>query len=188
MFNTISWSEFLTTLSLIIAVYYAVSTAIYYRQEISVRFRRRSDTNNNRVEDQATALMGATKPEVPRVIRKQTVSSEDLLIAPSSIAEPNSTPASDPIVIGTIADLLQESKDLASSVSDTKSSREECAMLFQSLLERYPQLNNSTYKDALSISIYYTCKNEIGIEYSLNEIKTWWPNELLHNPTKSISS
>jgi hypothetical protein len=190
MFNSISWSEFVINLSLLIVVYYAVSTAFYYRHEISsVVSRKKEPTNNSsdRVET-GHGLMGATKPDAPRIIRKQTVSSEELLIAPPTIDEQNPTPVSVPIIIGTISDLLQESKDLASSLSDTTGSREECATLFQSLLERYPQLNNSTYKEALCISLYHTCKNELGIEYSLNEITTWWPKELLHNATKSISS
>lgn len=184
MLNSISWSEFLTVITLLIAVYYTVSSILFYRDEISNLFRKKNLTNNNKLStDRVVAdhpLMGTTKPEPPKVIRKQSVATEELLFAPQSTNE-TPTPASDPIIIGTIADLLQESKDLAKSIAETTTSPEECVSLFQSLLDRYPQLNNATYKDAISISLFHTCKTELEIEYTLDQINAWWPNQTSNN-------
>lgn len=183
MLNSISWSVFLTAITLLIAVYYAVSSVLYYRHEISNLFRRKNLPDSNIISNRVVAdhpLMGTTKPEAPKIIRKQSVSTEELLFAPPPIKE-TPTSDSDPIIIGTIADLLQESKDLAKSMAETTTSKEECASLFQALLERYPQLNNSTYKDAISISLFHTCKTELGISCTLEEISSWWPNQTSNN-------
>lgn len=118
--------------------------------------------------------MGATKPEPSKPIRKQFVAADELLISPDQ----EQLTASDSMIIGTIADLLQESNILAKKIAHDNNTLEECASLFQSLLQRYPQLNNAAYKDAISISLHHTCKNKLDLEYSLEQIKAWWPTEL----------
>lgn len=175
MLNSISWSEFLTFAALLIAVYYAITVTTYYRTEITAWFRKKEQPINNKV-GQFSTLMGATKPEPSILILKQLISAEDLLVNAAPEEELHS--ASDPIIIGTIADLLQESKILAKTIAQNNTSSDECAALFHSMLQHYPQLNNSTYKNPISISLYHTCKNEAGIEYSLEQINTWWPTDL----------
>ncbi len=173
MLNTISWSEYLTCIALLIAGYYTITGIFYYRADISSRFRKKEERTDNGV-GQAPSLMGAIKTGPPKAIRKQLVAADELFISPDQ----EQLTASDSMIIGTIADLLEESKVLAKTIAHDNNTPEEGASLFQSLLQRYPQLNNAAYKDAISISLHHTCKNDAGIEFSLEQINDWWPTDL----------
>jgi hypothetical protein len=112
--------------------------------------------------------------------------SEELQFQSSNESEEIITPVqsnqTDTLLIGTIADLLQEIKALAEVVSI--SSKEESISFFKSLLQRFSKLRGTHYEDAVNVFIYNSCKEQCGFDLQPNEIKSWWVAEeenLKHN-------
>lgn len=185
MFNSISWQEFLTTIAVAIGSYYAITTLLFYSSEITNIFRQRepkqiaSETNEDQNDStESNDLMGKVKYDTEvNAAREKSVSSEELQVQSSNENEETIKTSlsnnADALLLGTIADLLQEVKVLAEVVSD--SSKEETVSLFKSLLSRYPQLVGTHCQEAVSFNIYDSCKAQCEFDLELNEITSWWP-------------
>lgn len=184
MFNSISWQDFLTVMAVAVGSYYAITVLLLYSSEITNIFRQKESKqfSSEATEDQIDSiesndLMGKVKYETEvHVPREKNVSSEELQVQSLNEIEESITTSvsvnSDTLLIGTIADLLQEAKVLAEVVSD--SSKEEAVSLFKSLLSRYPQLAATHYREAVSLFIYDSCKQHCEFDLEPKEIKSWW--------------
>jgi hypothetical protein len=84
---------------------------------------------------------------------------------------------SEALLIGTIADLLEEVKKLLNTLRKRRRSKEESSHLFQSLLGHYHPLIGINCRDIISLFIYDACKNHYHIQLPLDEIRSWWPNK-----------
>lgn len=84
---------------------------------------------------------------------------------------------SETLLIGTLADLLEEVKEVLILIRKTKKSKEESSHLFRSLPGRYRPLIGINYKDIISLFIFDACKNQYRAELTLDEIRSWWPDK-----------
>ncbi len=187
MFNSISWQEFLTTLAVAVGSYYAITTLFFYSREITTLFKHKepeqltSETNDDQYETtESTDLMGKIKYETEvNVPREKIVTTEEIrVLSPDESEEVITTSPSnhaDTVLIGTIADLLQEVKALAVVVSDC--SKEDAVLLFKSLLSGYPQLAGTHFQEAVSLYIFNSCKENCAFSIASNEINSWWSSE-----------
>lgn len=66
---------------------------------------------------------------------------------------------SEALLVGTIADLLEEIKNLWFDIRRTEKSKEETSRLFQSLLSRYRPSIGANYRDVINLFIYDSCGN-----------------------------
>jgi hypothetical protein len=185
MFNSISWQDFLTAIMIVVGGYYAITTLLLYSTEITSIFKQKQpkQITSEVAEDQKDSiesndLMGKVKYETEvQVPREKSISVEELQVLSSDEHEEAVTTSSanhsDTLIIGTIADLLQEIKALAGVVKD--SSKEEAVPLFKSLLSRYPQLAGTNYREAVSVFLYDSCKQQCEFDLEPNEINSWWP-------------
>lgn len=185
MFNSISWQEFLTTIAVAVGSYYAITTLLFYSSEITNIFKQKQSKQiaSEATEDQndsieSNDLMGKIKYETEvNVPREKSVFAEELQVQSSNEDEEtvigSTSKNSDTLIIGTIADILQDIKALAEVVKD--SSKEEAVSLFKSLLSRYPQLAGTHYHEAVSLFIYDCCKQQCEFDLEPKEIKSWWP-------------
>ena len=185
MFESISWQEFLTTIAVAVGGYYAITTLLLYSSEITNIFKQKerkqfaSEANDDQNDsNESNDLMGKIKSETEvNVPREKSVSAEELQVQSSNENEETVTASrsnpSDTLIIGTIADVLQEIKALTEVVKD--SSKEEAGSLFKSLLSRYPQLVGTHYHEAVSLFIYDCCKQQCEFDLAPEEIKSWWP-------------
>jgi hypothetical protein len=187
MFNSISWLEFLTAIAVVVIGYYVISTLLLYSGEITHIFKQNEpkqidqetddDQNSSNEHNDLGDLLGKIKYETGvNVPREKSVTSEELQFQSSNESEeiivPVQSNQSDTLIIGTIADLLQEIKALAEVVST--SSKEESISFFKSLLQRFSKLRGTHYEDAVNVFIYNSCKEQCNFDLQPNEIKSWW--------------
>ncbi|MBS1554152.1 MAG: hypothetical protein JSU09_04435 [Bacteroidetes bacterium] len=179
MFNAISWEQFLTTASLLVGSYYLITTIIFYHNEILAWVNNRGKTKTTAPESKPSLpnLMGKVQPEPIRPIRKQTVEADEMNFGPATQDEEVSQPPADTkLITGSVADLLQEIKTLAEMIAENNSPQEESIALFKSLLEHYPNVRDSPFREAVTIVIHTTCKDDCHFDIELNEVKQWWQN------------
>jgi hypothetical protein len=187
MFNSISWQDFLIVIVVAISSYYIITTLLLYSGEITHIFKQKEskqidsttqdDQNGSNERNDPSDLMGKIKYETEvNVPREKSVASEELQFQSSNeseeIIEPTQSNQSDTLIIGTIADLLQEIKALAEVVST--SSKEESVSFFKSILQRFSKLRGTHYEDAVNVFIYNSCKEQCSFDLQPNEIKSWW--------------
>ena len=195
MFNTISWQEFLSTISLIAGSYYVIAVLLLYGGEITniLKQRQSKQIHSEISEDQNDSnevndLMGEVKNERD-VPHENVIGPEDISVLPNQEPEEpitqSITAQPEAVVVSTVAGLLQEVKTLVASFEH--SDKEEIKLLFQHLLSRYPQLLQTTYHDAITFSIANSLKEKSEMQFELNEIKSWWP-EMENTVTEVISN
>jgi len=184
MFNSISWQDFLIVIVVAISSYYIITSLLLYSGEITHIFKQKeskqidSDAHDDQSgSNEPNDLMGKIKYETEvNVPREKSVTSEVLQFQASNESEevivPVQSNQTDTLLIGTIADLLQEIKALAEVVST--SSKEESVSFFKSLLQRFSKLRGTHYEDAVNMFIYNSCKEQCSFDLQPNEIKSWW--------------
>jgi hypothetical protein len=183
MFNSISWQDFLIVIVIAISSYYIITSLLLYSGEITRIFKQKeskqidSDTHDQSGSNETNDLMGKIKYETEvNVPREKSVTSEELQFQSSNESEevivPVQSNQTDTLLIGTIADLLQEIKALAEVVST--SSKEESVSFFKSVLQRFSKLKGTHYEDAVNVFIYNSCKEQCSFDLQPNEIKSWW--------------
>jgi hypothetical protein len=184
MFNSISWQDFLIAIVVVISSYYIITTLLLYSGEITHIFKQKESKridsytqDDQNGSNETNDLMGKIKYETEvNVPREKSVTSEELQFQSSNESEeiivPVQSNQSDTLIIGTIADLLQEIKALAEVVST--SSKEESISFFKSLLQRFSKLRGTHYEDAVNVFIYNSCKEQCNFDLQPNEIKSWW--------------
>lgn len=84
---------------------------------------------------------------------------------------------SETLLIGTVAYLLEDIKQLLIFLQRSKRNKEESIQLFRSLLSRYHPQIGLNYRDVISLFIHDACKNQHQVQMPLDEIKSWWPNK-----------
>lgn len=178
MLNSISWNEFLTAILIAGGTYYIVSFLLFYSQEIKSVLKGEKKITLPKSFEKSADLIGSAKADEPRVVRETSVAADELIPSQTEDALSQERAINDnaeTILLGTVSDFLQESKTLAQVIAENKAPREECVSLFQSLLERYPQIIGTPYQEGLHVSLFHTCKDTCGFEFSQNEIASWWP-------------
>lgn len=192
MFNAITWEAFLTTIILLVGGYYFITTFLLYHKEIIHWVKSRaaySSENSSSVPEvieeriDMKGILGKINPDNQLAPRTATVSAEDLIFGESEdevteMVNPVSAsrPQSDHLIIGSVADLLQEIKTLIQLITEYNSDKAESTSLFRTLLLRYPHVKSTEYKDAISL---YICQaaTQFSFTLDLQEVNYWWEDE-----------
>jgi len=181
MMSPFTWQEYLTTVAAAAYCYYLVSFILLYRTEIVSFFRgtsqRNGDRNDTITQDDSNAhstLMGSTKDAL---LRENKVTSEEVVPQPpkeiESPVDVADVTTSDGLVVGSVADTLEEIKSLASGLAG--SSKEEVATMFRQLLSRHVNLVGTPYQESLNLVIVGELADKCSINLETHEIATWWP-------------
>ncbi len=190
MFQSISWQEFLTAISLIVGGYYAITTLLLYGDEITSIFKQEKSksielevSEDQNDSNESNDLMGSVKYETQvNVPHENVIESSELNVAQANEAE-------EPIIsidpreamMAGHATVLQE--EIATLVTEFSASPEgEIILVFKSLLSVYPQLVKTPHKDSLSLLIHDSLKATSAFHPELNEINSWWP-QVAANPS-----
>jgi hypothetical protein len=184
MLESISWQQFISTITLLIGGYYVITVLLLYSSEITNFFKQkkltpsgtetRSGQNDSNESDD---LMGSVRYEnraAQIVPREEIANAEDIDVVLSHEDEEAIS----------VVDVGQEQlkEDLASiqleihSLIDVISerSKEESISLFKTLLSNYPRFIGTAHQHELSQMIYNSCKKAGQDHFELSEIDSWW--------------
>jgi len=199
MFNSITWELFVTSFAGLIGSYYFITTLLLYHKEITQWVKSRltgsqsltlqpSDTAISHTQDILGAANNETRNETRNenknenkrdAERTSVVESEDIAGGvtddePDTITTTAVSNHHDALLIGSVADLLNEIKTLIQLSAEYQSGKEECADLFKASLLKYPHLKGTTYQYAINGYICEESKNQFAFDLTLQEVAQWW--------------
>ena len=191
MFSTISWEIFFTTALLIAGGYYGISLLLLYAKEITGWFKTRfgnsietvAQTSVEKIAKPLNIMGSVSREDVAGEQRMTSVNEEDINVGddeevPETITPPAQTFSSnDHLLVGSVADLLQEIKTLVQLVAEYKSDKAEAESLFRTLLLRYSYLRATTYQHAISFYICEAARTQFAFEVQIAEVISWWNEE-----------
>ncbi|MEP2669089.1 MAG: hypothetical protein ABJH04_08845 [Cyclobacteriaceae bacterium] len=185
MFESISWQEYLSTISLLIGGYYLVTTLLLFSSEITNIFKQKQfgtsvgETIQYQNESNGTDdLMGKVRYETlqqQNVPRQEKVEVEQLAFTANEVEE-------EPIEVfdeledsrkKSIQNITEEVDALTQIISGNN--KEEVVSLFQSLLSRYAHFIGTPYQKEINQSIYNSFKAQYEFQIEPGEINLWWP-------------
>jgi hypothetical protein len=181
MFQSISWQEFFTTLTIILGGYYAISVLLLFSSEITHFFKSKpqSVSESDKQHPESTTespLMGgvrferSSQQELPR---EETSTSEELQVASQEDEEPiTSVDLMEESLQNDFASITIEVSSLAEIAS--QSTKEESAALFKTLLSNYPQLIETPFQQRVSQLICDSCREVQTHAFDLEEVNAWW--------------
>jgi hypothetical protein len=189
MFSSITWELFLTTACVIIGSYYGITTLLLYHREITQWIKSRGQqrvvktaTASSTVPASPFAVMGNIQEESTQALRSSTGSAAEINVAasdeePDTVHSPEALSSEEHLLIGSIADLLQEVKTVSQLIAECKSDKAEGESLFRTLLLRYPHLRSTTYREAINFYILDATRNQFSFDLSSSEVNAWWEEE-----------
>jgi hypothetical protein len=151
MLSAISWSQFLTTITIIILFYYLVVAILYYKREIFSLFK--------------TASSGPHAFSFGRENQDRPISYNELTAA---------TGKEDPYLSGKVHDLLEDVKNLLLVGAKVKTIREEIIVALQLLLRNYLVLKDLPITAEINEHIIAEAKGICSITLSDAEMKMLW--------------
>lgn len=188
MFESISWQEYLSVITLLIVGYYLVTTLLLFSNEITNIFKQKQldfpvgetilyQSESNDTED----LMGKVRYETheqQNVIREEKIEVDQLAFSADEVAE-ESIQVFDELedsIKKSIQNIKEEVDALSQIVSGNN--KEEVVSLFQSLLSRYAQFIGTHYQKEINQIIYNSHKVQSEFQIELSEINSWWPQTM----------
>jgi|GEM_PF-4241517 len=169
MLNNITWQQFVIAITLIALTYYLFVIVFFFRD---VLFRI--------LNGKAKPVQQTGEPELDESDDLRTRFQNRLGEQDDSIVASESGNEND-LLIGTVADLLEEIKALAHVIVTNESSKEEAESFYRLLLSRYDQLVNTPYQQSINTTILKLFNEDISMNTTLSEIQSWWPNSISRN-------
>lgn len=185
MFESISWQEYLSAISLLIVGYYLVTVLLLFSSEITNIFKQRQfdttagETIQYQSESNGTDdLIGKVRYETPEqqnVPREEKVGVEQLAFSTNEVAE-EAIQVFDELEDSrkkSIQNIKEEVDALTQIVSGNN--KEEVVSLFQSLLSRYAEFIGTPYQKEINQIICNSFEVQSEFQIELSEINSWWP-------------
>lgn len=148
MFTTISWHQYFIFLGVSTILYYLVVYLLYFRNTLETGIHQRLDSFNSD---------STKKEELP-----------SLFDHPSN-AEDNLEP--------TVYACMDELNAFFENNKKSKAVKSEVMFALHSLLQKYPALKNSDYRQSITNVIATQCENICSIHLSAEELKGVWFGE-----------
>lgn len=187
MFSSITWELFLTTACVIIGSYYGITTLLLYHREITQWIKSRGQqpvvkATPTTVSASPFGVMGNIQEASTQALRSSVGTASEINVAesdeqPDTVYSPEASSSEEHLLIGSIADLLQEVKTVSQLIAECKSDKAEGESLFRTLLLRYPHLRSTTYREAINFYILDAARNQFSFDLSSSEVNTWWEEE-----------
>lgn len=181
MFEIFSWNEYLFGLLIAAAGYYLFVVVIFYRKEVlnPSRLGKKQPYQSEKAIkpfNKQPEFLGKAQPDIfPTSEHVSLENSEQLVIAES---KPKSndpdTAANGALLLGTIADLLQEFKTLIQVIAESKPGKGQTIVMVQSLLSRYSHLSETKFRSPINLYLIDLLKEDLSMEMTFNEINQLW--------------
>lgn len=167
MFQSITWQEFLLAAGLLTGVYYAVVLLLLRRS-------KKTDTLITfHSETSQTDVMGGINDDA-KESHTSSIDSDGISIAGTTQQDPSVTETVDPLLLGSVSDLLEEAKTLTHFIIENKSSKDESAAFLRTLLSKYSHLKGSKYQGAIELYLFNELKDDDDQKLNLEEIVALW--------------
>lgn len=149
MFSNISWQEYWTSLVVMTLVYYFVIYLVYFRKGLSLSSPKQVfNLDTSEKGDSQATLFEVDKPGI-----KQTVKEREEHIIEACMDELNA---------------------FFDNQKKTEAVKSELMFGLYTVLQKYPSLRNSDYKEPLTNLIATQCENICSIHLSAEELKGVW--------------
>ena len=145
MFNTISWNQYFIFLAASISFYYFVVYLLYFRKTIETGIHQKLDSFN----------YDSTKKEELTSLFDHPSNVEDNLEH-------------------TVYACMDELNAFFENSKKSKAVKSELMFGLYTILQKYPSLRNSDYKESLTNVIATQCENICSIHLSAEELKGVW--------------
>lgn len=201
MLQSISWQEFLTAVSLILGIYYTISTLLLYSGEITSIFKQKkrnsideSGSIGQSDSNESNDLMGKVKyMTTVNVPHEKSVDAEDVTVNNSdeqnlkvhddaeesiTISIPD-TPET--TLTKAVSELLKQAKSILTEFPPRD--KEEALLVFNPLFSKFPQLIGTNFQDEVNEFIHSALSSNTDIQFDLNDIKSWWADESKNEET-----
>jgi hypothetical protein len=150
MINKISWQGYWTCIALLLGGYYLAVILLYYRNEVKVLFRSKS--------------LNPYPAPVPKI----THSFKDAGTAPEF---PAPLENSDEFIFNTCMDELNAFFEEAKK---SKTIKEELLYALQRILQKYPSIKSSQYKESFEKIIVSQCKHICSVHLNERDVACIW--------------
>ena len=170
MLKSISWQEFLTVISILSVVYYSVLGLIYYRAEIRNLLSGRGKVKASSPSDstkRSTSLIGQIKEE-----EEIDEDEEQGRLSSDQIHPVENNPQD--ALLGAVADLLKDLKEIIDSIGANKTDKGECLVLIKAIFSRYSQLAGTKYQPSINLFLYENAVDQFPFDLPLEEINNLW--------------
>lgn len=184
MLESISWQEFISTITLLIGGYYLITVLLLYGGEISHFFKQKTlrssgtETKSRQNDlNESGDLMGRVRYESRAAQtdpRADTTNAEDIHVALTP-EEEEAIFVVDPAeeqLRNHVASIQLEISSLIQVIPQR--GKEEIISLFKTLLSNYPQFLGTTYQEKVSGFIHQACKEAGPHHFEPGEISSWW--------------
>jgi hypothetical protein len=146
MFNTISWQSYWTVIAIATSGYYLFVYLVYFKRNVGMIFQNENQTTK--------ASLHPKEDHQPSLF-------EDL-----SNVEDN--------LENTAYACMDELNAFFENSKKSKAERSEVMVALQSLLQKYPSLKNSEFRQSITNVIATECENICSIHLSAEELKGVW--------------
>ncbi|WP_374950079.1 hypothetical protein [Mucilaginibacter sp.] len=184
MLHQISWITYSVSIMLLAVMYYLYVGVTFYRHEIRTVFQKFT----GRQPALKTAITGDLQiPDYDIMGKAQAedvdfVSQEELSFAPADYPDdaiPNETSPMENTgkLIGYFSEMISEVKTLIRVINESSESKENFEMLFQLIIQKYPELAGTPYQK--QINDYLLSEGAPEFPFSLNEtdLINYWLTE-----------
>lgn len=186
MITSVTWEIFLNIAFFIVLGYYAITSLLLYSGELKVwiiRTAKRSPSDSsepisapasNDIIGQVNRVDIAQWHTSTIVDKDIAINSKDETQEPIKPLRQGTAASADNLLVGSVADLLEEIKTLVQLIGEYKSSKAESQSFFHALFLRYPQLVGTTYQEAINMYLLDAARNQFSFDVSPQEIASWW--------------
>ncbi len=178
MFEIFSWSEYLFGLLIAAVAYYIFITLTFYRKEVlnPTQFVKQGNKGEEITmpSTKQPDLLGKARPDSFPVSNYVSLENQDQLVIAEAKPKSTNNTDSDTLLIGSIADLLQEAKTLIQVIAENKPEKEQTIDMIQALLSRYSHLSETKFRSAINLIILDLIKEDLSIDTNPTDIDQLW--------------
>jgi len=181
MFEIFSWNEYLIGLLIAAAGYYLFVALIFYRKEVlnpSILGKKQTYQPEKPIKpfNKQPDLLGKAQPDVFPTSKHISLENPEQLVIAETKPKPSDpdTTANDALLLGSVADLLQELKTLIQVIAESNPDKEQTIIMIQSLLSRYSHLSETKFRSPVNLYLIDLLKEDLSMDMTFNEIDQLW--------------
>lgn len=185
MLNQISWPAFISGMAILLSLYYAYVAAFFYKKEILAFLYRLSGrqavtdpAKTGFVPEPAYTVMGSARN------LREAADEEKLQFGPSDNPDEDeddntltaARAGASAEVAASFSGMMSECRTLIRVINESGESKENFEMLFRILVEKYPELGESPYRQQVTKTLLEESEGQFSFELSAGELESYWTN------------